>query len=311
MSGRSHHSDSRSDDLPLPKWRKTRDNRTTVIDRISMLPDSLLIHILSFLPIIEDTIKTHVLSKRWQYLWTSPPSLLYCFSFSGEDVDYWERIAQFVAFVDKTLVLYNYSKLKKFVVEFKYDSHFASNVNLWTRFATRNVAEELQLQFYTAAEGLKEEDRFMLPQLLFTNSSFTELSFCFCEIAKKLSIGYVELSDDVIQKILQGSPVLEILELYYFYGFIRLHVNQPKLKKLILRRFWHSRLWDPIEDEEGGIGNEDDFMIQISAPHLQSLEIAGSFWIMYCLLANVSSLVDATLNCNFECYDDHRHHDYE
>ncbi|KAL7260446.1 hypothetical protein ACSBR1_006164 [Camellia fascicularis] len=322
MLGRSHHSDSNSDDLPLPKRPKTRSNRTTVVDRISMLPDSLLIHILSFLPTIEDAIKTDVLSKRWQYLWTSLPSLLYYFSFTGEDVDYWERIAEFVAFVDKTVVLCNCSRLKKFVVEFEYDSRFASNVNLWTRFATRNATEELQLQFYTDAEGLKEEDRFVLPQLLFTNSSFIELSFCFCNVVpkrvvdwkllKKLSIGaYVELSDDVIQKILEGTPVLEILELYYFYGFTRLHVNQPSLKKLILRRFWHCRFWDSIEDEEGGIDNEHDFTIEISAPHLQSLEISGSFWIMCCLLADVSSLVDATLNCNFGCYDDHRHHDYE
>ncbi|KAL7240367.1 hypothetical protein ACSBR2_006086 [Camellia fascicularis] len=278
MLGRSHHSDSSSDDLPLPKRPKTRSNRTTVVDRISMLPDSLLIHILSFLPTIEDAIKTDVLSKRWQYLWTSIPSLLYYFSFTGEDVDYWERIAEFVAFVDKTVVLCNCSKLKKFVVEFEYDSRFAYNVNLWTRFATRNATEELQLQFYTDAEEI---------------------------------VNWVELSDDVIQKILEGTPVLEILELYYFYGFTRLHVNQPSLKKLILRRFWHCQFWDSIEDEEGGIDNEHDFTIEISAPHLQSLEISGSFWIMCCLLADVSSLVDATLNCNFECYDDHRHHDYE
>ncbi|KAL7240378.1 hypothetical protein ACSBR2_006097 [Camellia fascicularis] len=130
-----------------------------------MLPDSLLIHILSFLPTIEDAIKTNVLSKRCS---------LYC----------------------------NCSKLKKFVVEFEYDSRFASNVNLWTRFATRDATEGLQLQFYTAAEGLKEEDRFVFPQLLFTNSTFRELSFCFCSVApkqvvdwkllKKLSIGYVK-----------------------------------------------------------------------------------------------------------------------
>ncbi|GMP58958.1 hypothetical protein CsSME_00022433 [Camellia sinensis var. sinensis] len=321
MSRRSHHSDSSSDDLPLPKRPKTRRNRTTVVDRMSMLPDSLLIYILSFLPTIEDAIKTEVLSKRWQYLWTSLPSFLFSYPDIGEDFDYWERIADFVAFVDKTLVLCNCSKLKKFVVEFEYDSRFASNVNLWTRFAARNATEELQLQFYTAAEGLKEEDRFVLPQLLFTNSSFRELRFCFCSVVpkrvvdwkllKKLSIGYVELSDDVIQKILEGTPVLEIFDLYYFYGFTCLHVNQPSLKKLILRRFWYSRFWDSIEDEEGGIDNEHDFTIEISASHLQSLEISGSFWIMCCLLADVSSLADATLNCNFECYDDHCHHDYE
>ena len=90
-----------------------------------------------------------------------------------------------------------------------------------------------------------------------------------------------------------------------------MHVNQPSLKKLILRRFWYSRFWDSIEDEEGGIDNEHDFTIKISAPHLQLLEISGSFRILSCLVVDISSLVNATLNCNFECCDDHRHHDYE
>ena len=43
-------------------------------DRISALPDSILLAILSFLP-TKGTIKTGVLSKRWAYLWTFTPSL--------------------------------------------------------------------------------------------------------------------------------------------------------------------------------------------------------------------------------------------
>ncbi|KAL7240363.1 hypothetical protein ACSBR2_006082 [Camellia fascicularis] len=311
-----------SDDIPLSKRPETRSNRTNGVDRISMLPDSLLIHILSFLPTIEDAIETGVLSKRWQYLWTSLPSLLFSYPDIGSDI-YYDRLVEFARFVDKTLVLCNCSKLKKFMVEFDYDSRFVSNVNLWIRFATRNATEKLQLYLYSGDEGLPEEDRFVLPQFFFTNSSFTELCFSYCtlvpkrvvnwKLLKKLSIGYVKLYDGVIQKILAGSPVLEILELYSFYGITRLHVTKPSLKKLILREVWEYKEEEEEEEEEVGIDNEHNYWLEISAPNLQSLEISGSLGRTNCRLADVSSLVDATLYCNFTSYvdDDDSHHDYE
>ena len=43
-------------------------------DRISSLPDSILLTILSSFT-TKDAIKTGVLCKRWAYLWTSVPSL--------------------------------------------------------------------------------------------------------------------------------------------------------------------------------------------------------------------------------------------
>ncbi|XP_065871420.1 uncharacterized protein [Euphorbia lathyris] len=43
-------------------------------DRISYLPDSLVQHILSFLPSTKDAIHTTLLSKRWHNQWTRVPS---------------------------------------------------------------------------------------------------------------------------------------------------------------------------------------------------------------------------------------------
>ncbi|KAF7121346.1 hypothetical protein RHSIM_Rhsim13G0171000 [Rhododendron simsii] len=78
---------------------------------------------------------------------------------------------------------------------------------------------------------------------------------------KNLSIGHMILSDEVIQKILVGSPVLKILELYYFRGVSHLHFSNASLKMLILREYWdHSN-------------NLDDSELEIFAPNLQSLEM--------------------------------------
>ncbi|KAI8021651.1 hypothetical protein LOK49_LG03G00830 [Camellia lanceoleosa] len=149
-------------------------------------------------------------------------------------------------------------------------------------FATRNAAKELQFKLRIPQDDLSEDELFVLPQELFTNSSFRELRFSMCslmpkgivcwKLLKTLSIGYVKLNDGVIDKILEGSPVLENLELYCFYGFTRLLISKASLKILILREFWD--LMD-IYEGNGGIFNEFwDFDLEISTPNLQSLEIS-------------------------------------
>ncbi|PSS24688.1 F-box/LRR-repeat protein [Actinidia chinensis var. chinensis] len=280
-------------------------------DRISDLPDSILVHILSLLP-IEDAIKTDVLSKRWQFLWTHVPSLLFRHRRpyrNGGDIDETSddinEVSDFVAFVDKTLVLCSGSEVKKFGVCFGFEWEFTSRVNSWTRFAVKNEVEELHLELPVPVIHWDYGNSYLLPQLMYTNSRFRELNFSYCRVMpkgavrwnslKKLSIGYAKLSDDVIRRILEGCPVLEILEFHHYEGFSHLHIGNASLKKLILREFWG--------DEDEGDG-EDESRLEIWAPYLQSLEILGCLGRNFRLM-NVSSLVDVTLNCHIvTCEDD-------
>ena len=85
----------------------------------SPLHDSILPHILSFLA-AEDAIKTSVLSKRWNWLWT------FAYELSFYNLPGVARVPGFFAFVYKTVELYSSSgKLDKFLIDFKYKTSYA------------------------------------------------------------------------------------------------------------------------------------------------------------------------------------------
>ncbi|CAN6561200.1 unnamed protein product [Malus baccata var. baccata] len=66
--------------IPMGSTSKCQEG----VDRISELPNSLLCHILSFLPIL-DAAQTTILSRRWENLWTPLPKLVFdddCFPYS-------------------------------------------------------------------------------------------------------------------------------------------------------------------------------------------------------------------------------------
>lgn len=87
-------------------------------DRISDLPNSIIEHILSFLP-VQDAIKFCTLSKHWNSLWISNPNLVfYC-----ESTDI-EGIRRFASFVNTTLSIYISSKMNKRMLELRYDICF-------------------------------------------------------------------------------------------------------------------------------------------------------------------------------------------
>lgn len=146
-------------------------------------------------------------------------------------------------------------------------------------------------------------DRYILPQHLYTNSKLKKLSLTACDLVpqagsiiswkalKSLSIGYTSLSNDVIQKVLATSPLLDNLELHNFKGFNCLDFRNSNLKKLVLREYWA-----PKDDREDvSVGEEDDDpKLEIFAPKLRSLSILG------CMrkfkLSNVQMVEDCTLN---------------
>lgn len=76
-------------------------------DRISELPDALLLKILSLLP-TKDVVVTMVLSKRWQHLWMMVPRLEY------SDVMHRDNV-RFLRFVQSSLQLHEAPVLENLV----------------------------------------------------------------------------------------------------------------------------------------------------------------------------------------------------
>ncbi|KAK6131874.1 hypothetical protein DH2020_034382 [Rehmannia glutinosa] len=202
--------------------------KETPIDRLSALPDSLLIRILSNIR-MQEAAMTCVLSKRWQFLWTDLPRLEF-----RESSHRTEKTREFVAWVHRTLVISSGNHLEKLEVNFMYNKSFVSDVNVWVEFALKNKVKDVFLRLINSLEDL-----YMLPQMMYCNSSLTRLTLQGCIMAPrttidwksltKLDLSCVELRQHVVENILSSCPVLISLSLMEFWGFNCLEVHSQSL----------------------------------------------------------------------------------
>ncbi|KAF5729026.1 F-box/LRR-repeat protein [Tripterygium wilfordii] len=176
---------------------------------LSKFPDVVLQHILSFLP-TKDAIRTSVLSKRWEYLWTSIPNL--------EFNDHKANRATFMDFVDRGIAL-----RKTDIKDFSLTCDVLGDESRIRRWVSAAVRYDVQT-FCTDLSKCKES--FELPQCLFNCASLRELhlsvsctlklppSVCFSTL-KILSLHSITFPDDhFTQKLFSGCPMLEDLWLH-------------------------------------------------------------------------------------------------
>ncbi|KAL7590900.1 F-box protein At5g03100 [Lactuca sativa] len=247
-------------------------------DRISGLPDCLLLEILSLLPSTKDAIITGTLSTRWKHLWTSVPTLIFHYD---EEKYQW---SDFVSLVDKTLTQCRQLKLKKFEVIIDYCTQFEPHINNWIHYAVRCNVAELNLYICHITVGCK----------FFNSSSFTDPTIRDCilnpteaiswKMIRSVNISKGKFDEDLIEKIFSGSPLLETLVLDKCYGYRRLDITSKSVKNFVLsgKMYAKDKYAEDIDD-----------VIEINAPHILSLTIKGRLWKL--LLVNVASVVEASL----------------
>ncbi|CAN6976249.1 unnamed protein product [Brassica oleracea var. botrytis] len=156
------------------------------MDRISLLPNDFLLHILSLLP-TKDVPATSLLSKRWLNLWKLVSKLNYI-----ERDDNADHVG-FVRFVDRSLLLNTALVLES--LHFNLDQQCNDvDVGFWIITAVKRGLRELSFEYcYTIEEPIR------LPQSLFTcgtcGAKTTKRVACGCsvpgmfQIAQNVALG--------------------------------------------------------------------------------------------------------------------------
>ncbi|GKB63722.1 ribonuclease H-like domain-containing protein [Tanacetum coccineum] len=219
------------------------------VDGLNELKDEMLVN--NIMSRLDCTTKelirtTATISKRWKNLWTQLPHLI----FSDEDdiTDFGSDECDYISFIDNTLNQCPANlNLKKFKLNINY-----VDLRLW--------------------DGGVGQDFTYDDELFFNNLCFTRVKLSDClfyppngaiswERLKCLCLFRGTLDEDMIEKILSGSPCLESLELNDCYGYRRIDVTSKSVKKLVFFVY------------DSNAAYEDDYIdcIKINAPYISSL----------------------------------------
>ncbi|KAG2264266.1 hypothetical protein Bca52824_071345 [Brassica carinata] len=244
-------------------------------DRISELPDALLLQILSFVP-TKDAVATSVLSKRWRYLCKMMPRLRFWY----ERTDDLERFSDNVC---RFLLSHQAPVLQSLHLEVNFERGSTMDIGVLLGVAFGLHVRELELQVYSwkpyrfptslykcrTLETLKLGSRVLL-----------DVPFPVClKALRTLSLFDVSYKDDgSVVNLLSGCSVLENLEVMMFshprLGTFTIHV--PSLQNLTL------------------ISDSEDFTVfVINAPHLKYLNLKGLIDEDSCLIENTPEVVEA------------------
>ncbi|KAI4371098.1 hypothetical protein MLD38_019367 [Melastoma candidum] len=255
------------------KSRKQSRTSAAVVDgedRISALPDAMILHVFSFLE-IKDVVKTSALSRRWYSLWTQTSAV----TINAESVRDFSYIERFFLQCTSPVIR------KLHLLCLLYCAGY--NFHLWIRFAVGRGIEHLCMDLH------KEywNDYYNLPRALFRCKSLKWLKLRLCEFPslrngefmgiswsslKVLCVHDMKMVDGVIKGVLEGSPLLESLTLETCYGMTNIRIFSKNMKELVIRRYCDPYYIDEYnEDDE----NRENSRLEIYAPYLRSLPLGG------------------------------------
>ncbi|KAF3443839.1 hypothetical protein FNV43_RR13529 [Rhamnella rubrinervis] len=235
--------------------RRTRQRKAMVeknFDGLSDLPDHLAHHILSFLP-TKDVLRTSVLSKRWDFL---------CLTFPSFDFDETRFIPYGLLGCRRKFLDCMHDSLRRrdnpFVQKLRIctltprDDELDHLLDRYLHFALRSKLQVLELSV-RCIYCLKHDAcglHYQLPDNFFGSVKYlTSLVLESCEFGdhdhqvvnnfaflRNLYLKYMNIPQEILQKLISSSPVLFSVTLVACIGFRVLKVHNPSVKILAVGR---------------------------------------------------------------------------
>ena len=200
------------------------------MDRLSDLPDEIIVSILSFLK-LKEAARTSVLSRRyWGHLWKFASSSL---DFDDSSLQYLRKKSffktlpgidrdRYVSWVNYVLRLHQAHTIDGFKVCFPLDEEYNKlDIDNWILFSLRKNVKRLSLDFNPIFQKVYR-GYYTLPTKIPHGYSLDSLT--------NLCLSYVEVTGKVLNYILSNCPCIEALHVESSASLVNLKPSRPLLK---------------------------------------------------------------------------------
>lgn len=217
-------------------------------DRISSLPDDLLVRILLLVP-TKDAVATMILSKRWLSVWTMIPRLEYKDIKAGTHNRFLYRFLDYLfgesesiwRFLNESLQLHKAPILERLIIELGPHCPVDVDVVKWISNAVDRGVSELEFDLMWSAKPTSLPKNLYicntLVYLRLSNKVFVDVASPVClPSLKRMQLCFVVYKDDdSLVRLLSGCPILKQLyvERHDQDNIIKFSVQVPSIETLV------------------------------------------------------------------------------
>ena len=245
-------------------------------DLISLLPDEVLISILSLLT-VKEACRTSVVSHGWKHLWLFHIRIL---DFD-DPVPMWDKYIanrdrdKFVRRVKHTLNLHQALAIDKFRVCFDLTKRYKRDIDRWFHFAFSKGVKRFELDFTPSEFVCSIARRYTFPHERFT---CVKNSICINSLTS-LTLKFVQVTDELLEHLLSSCPLLERLHVDDSESLGNLKICGSSLKLKYLHIIYCSKvrsikIFAPNLESFGYVGQIIELHVDY-APRLEDVYIGG------------------------------------